>query len=238
MSTKRSPYYRLLWHWLIFLPCGLVAGWLFVFIEAELDASAVWFKASSGEMRKYSDSGLYERIGLAIQRGSQLGVVLSSFLLCANAAAIWWRHKAHSIGYYLRFGLFGLLLFISAVAIFLGLTTTAARNQSILLAPIRELGGNTLYNFHAPGWVNRACGDDFLSEVVRIELSFTETSDDDIERILPNLSELNLLFWIRLTKTNVTDGAVHRLQEQFPDVTIYHPAADPTLESVPGTLID
>lgn len=238
MSMQQSPYYKLIWYWLIFLPCGLIAGWGLVFIECELNAQKAWFETSAGEMRKYTDLGPYEKIGLAIQRGSELGLVLAVLCLAASAAVIWWHHKAHPLGYYLRFRLFGLLLFISAVAIFLGVTTNAARNQAAQVAPIRELGASIGYNFHAPSWMNRTFGDDFYSEVVGIELSFTDTSDEDIELILPNLKEMRSLLWIRLTKTNVTAAAVIKLQEQFPDVTIYHQAADSGFESMPAKLTD
>lgn len=238
MSMQQSPYHKLLWHWLIFLSCGLIAGWLFAFLETERDASTIWIKASSGDVRKYSETGLYERIGLAIQRGSELGLVLAVLCLAASASAIWWHHKAHLLGNYPRFRLFGLLLFISVVAIFLGVTTNAARNQAAVVAPIRGLGGSINHNFHAPSWMNRAFGDDYLSEVVGIELSFTDTSDEDIERIFPNLKEMQSLLWIRLTKTNVTAAAVSKLQEQFPDVNIYHQAADSGFESMPGKLTD
>ncbi len=130
-----------------------------------------------------------------------------------------------------QFSLRSLFVLTTVSAVLLAYETHRVRQQKQALATVRELGGSVFYNYDAPFGLHRVIDDDYLSRVVGIDLSFSATTDADIERLKVDLRRLKSLVWVRLTGSQVSpDGAIV-LQNSLGEVGIWYTSGN--LKNVP-----
>lgn len=126
------------------------------------------------------------------------------------------RRKAHR---YVRFSVRGLLVLVTAVAVWLGLECKRVRDQRIAVNRVIELeggvryeprGGQTGPDAAQPGWpwLRSLIGDDYFQHVVQVGLDNTDVTDADLQYIIGRLRKVRAL---SLNFTNISDEGLVQL---------------------------
>ncbi len=114
-------------------------------------------------------------------------------------------HPAKSRRPSFRFSLRFLLLLIAAIAIPLGWKMNRVHNQRLVLAMVKELNGEVLFDFQVtpppwnessgPRWLKNLVGDDIFTNVHSVTIENSSATDDTLASIvtLPHLEHVRIL---------------------------------------------
>lgn len=133
-------------------------------------------------------------------------------------------NKTKPLSWLPRFSLKWLLLFVTAVCIWLGTVVHKANRQRDAVRTIKDLGGAVSYSYvhqwkpgfpvsrpyeepDGPAWLRQLIGNDYFGDVIHVDLQHSFATDETMIEIakLSNLEELNLF------ETEVTDVGVKRI---------------------------
>lgn len=128
---------------------------------------------------------------------------------------------------WLRFSLRTLLITLTILGVWLGVTVERARKQERAASRVRELGGWVLYEFQidsstgryfrgpkryqvspfGPSWLRKLLGPDLFNKPVSINLGLTDVTDDD----LVFLQDMPQLRMVGVDKTRVSDAGLRHV---------------------------
>ncbi|HUG69295.1 MAG TPA: hypothetical protein VMM76_16205 [Pirellulaceae bacterium] len=122
---------------------------------------------------------------------------------------------------YLRFSLRGLFVFVTALAIWLGLECKRVRDQRMAIARVTELGGAIAYGprGRSPGadteqvgwpWLRKLVGEDYFRDVWKVGLDGTNVTDADL---LFTMARLRRVQQLSLNFTDVSDEGLLSLRK-------------------------
>ena len=125
---------------------------------------------------------------------------------------------------FFRYSLRTLMLVVTLICVWLGITVKRAREQRSAVEAIQKLGGDVYYEHQfinsndppGPEWLRQLIGDEYFFSVAIARLYGSKVNDTS----LASIKRLTDLKWLELHDTHVTDEGVKRLQQVFPNCEI------------------